>query len=146
MRVQRSIEIERAPDEVWPFLIEPEKLLEWYLPLQVFEYTSDQKSGVGASFRFKEETALGTMELECVVTEWMENEVFAFRMTSGNIMKDWAERWNVEATPSGSRFTFAEEGQLPFGILGKLIRPMAERGSGATVEKMLARLKLLAEA
>ena len=69
MRVQRSIEIEGSPEEVWAFLIEPERILEWYLPLQKFEYTSDQKSGVGAPFRFEEEVALGTMELDCVVTE-----------------------------------------------------------------------------
>jgi hypothetical protein len=67
-------------------------------------------------------------------------------MTSGNFLKDYAERWTVEATPSGCRFTFTEEGELPFGIIGALIRPLAERNSRATVEKMLARLKSLAEA
>jgi uncharacterized protein YndB with AHSA1/START domain len=146
MRVQRTIEIEGSPEEVWAFLSEPEKILEWYLPLQRFEYTSDQNSGVGAPFRFEEQVALGTMKLDCVVTEWVENEVFAFRMTSGNMMKDLSERWTVEATPSGSRFTFTLKGELSFGILSRLIRPMAERGSGATVEKMLSRLKSLAEA
>ena len=146
MRVQKSIEIEASPEEVWAFLTEPEKILEWYVPLRKFEYTSEQKSGVGAPFRFEQKAAAGTLELNCAVTEWVENEVFAFRMTSGNIMKDYAERWTVEATPSGSRFTFTEEGELPFGVIGRLIRPLAERSSGATVEKMLAKLKSLAEA
>jgi uncharacterized protein YndB with AHSA1/START domain len=146
MRVQRSIEIEASPEEVWALLIEPERILEWYLPLEKFEYKSEQTSGVGARFRFEQASPLGTMELDCAVTEWVENEAFAFRMTSGNFAKEYAERWTVEATPSGSRFTFLEEGELSLGIIGRLIGPLAERGSRATVEKMLAKLKSLAEA
>ena len=146
MSVQKRIEIEASPGELWPFLTEPEKILEWYAPLQRFEYTSEQKGGVGAPFRFEHKTPVGTLELDCVVTEWVENEVFAFRMTSGKVMKGYAERWTVETTPLGSRFTFREEVELPFGSIGRWIQPLAERSSGATVEEILARLKRQAEA
>jgi uncharacterized protein YndB with AHSA1/START domain len=146
MRVQQSVEIGAPPEEVWPFLAEPQKILQWYLPLQEFEYTGEQKGGLGAPFRFKEETPAGTLNLTCAVTEWVENEVFAFRMTSGNLMKDYSERWTLEAIPSGSRFTFTEQGELAFGIVGRLIGPLAAAGSAATVKKILARLKSLAEA
>jgi uncharacterized protein YndB with AHSA1/START domain len=146
MRVQRSIEIEASPEQVWAYLSEPEKVLEWYIPLIRFEFTTEQKSGVGASILFEEKVQLGTVKLNCVVTEWVESEVLAFRMTSGNLMKAYEERWTVAANPSGSRFTFAEQGELPWGPIGRLIQPLAERSSGATVEKMLAKLKSLVEA
>jgi len=146
MSVQKWIEIETPPDELWTFLTEPEKILEWYIPLQRFEYTTEQQGGVGAPFYFEHKTPMGTMKLNCVVTEWVENEVFAFKMTSGNLIKGYAERWTVEATPSGSRFTFTEEVDLPFGAIGRWIQPLAQRSSGATVEKILTRLKSLAQA
>jgi hypothetical protein len=146
MRVQRSIEIEASPEEVWVHLSRSEKVLEWYIPLIRFEFTTEEKSGVGAPILFEQGSPLGTLQLDCVVTEWVENEVLAFKMTSGSIVKAYEERWTVAPTPSGSRFTFAEQGELPWGIVGKLIQPLAERSSGATVEKMLAKLKSLVEA
>ena len=145
MKVQRSIEIGAPPERIWPFLAEPQKILEWYIPLQKFEYTGKQSREAGAQFYFEEKVPTGTMKLNCEVTEWVENASFAFKMNSGNMMKSYGERWSVEATPSGSRFTFAEHGELP-GIFGRLMGPIAERGSGGTVEKMLTKLKSLAEA
>ena len=145
MRVQKSIEIRALPENIWSFLFEPDKILEWYIPLQEFEYTSEQRSGVGAPFYFEEKVAGGSMQLDCVVTEWVENETLAFRMISGNMMKSYEERWTVEVTPSGSRFTFAEQGEFTSSIFDKLIGPLAQRMSGSTVEKMLAKLKSLVE-
>ena len=66
-------------------------------------------------------------------------------MVSGNMMKSYQERWTLEATASGSRFTFMEQGELGLGIIGKIIGPLAERGSAATIDKMLAKLKSLVE-
>jgi uncharacterized protein YndB with AHSA1/START domain len=145
MEVQRSIEIDASPAEVWAFVADPAKILEWYTILRAFEYTTEQRCCVGAPFRFEEKVPIGTITLDCVVTQWQEPEVFAFSMTSGS-MKSYAERWTLEPTPTGSRFTFREQGELPFGILSRLIQPLAERTSGATVEGMLATLKGLAEA
>jgi hypothetical protein len=53
------------------------------------------------------------MKLNCGVTGWIENERLAFRMTSGNMLKSYEERWILEATLSVSRFTFMEQGELP---------------------------------
>lgn len=146
MRVQKSIEIAAPPEKIWPFLVEPENILKWYIPLQKFEYTSEQRSGVGAPFNYEEKVAVGVIKLNCVVTEWVENERLAFSMTSGNMLKSYGERWTVEATPSGSRFTFMEQGEFSYGIIGRVMGPLAQRSSGATVVKMLAKLKSLAEA
>ena len=66
-------------------------------------------------------------------------------MTSGNMMKSYQERWTVEATAIGSRFTFMEKGELGLGIIGKIIGPLAERSSAATIDKMLVKLKSLVE-
>lgn len=145
MKVAKSIEIATPPEKVWPFLAEPEKVLEWYLPLQRFEYSGEQR-GVGAPLRFEEKTTGQLMKLDCVVTESVENERFAFRMVSGNMMKSYEERWALEAAPSGTRFNYLFQGEMPFGILGKIISPLAQRSSAATAGKMLAKLKSLAEA
>ena len=146
MRVQRSIEIAALPERIWPFLVEPEKILKWCITLQKFEYTSEQRRGVGTTIYFEEKAGGPLMKLNFTVTEWVDNERLAFNMTSGNFAKGYEQRWTLEATPSGSRFTFMEDFKLPYGIIGKILGLFARFGSQANVEKMLAKLKSLAEA
>ena len=147
MRVQKSIEIAAPPEKIWPFLVEPEKILKWCITFKKFEYTSEQRSGTDTTLYIEEKAGpMPLMKLNFSVTEWLENERLAFRMTSGTGVKGYEQSWTVEATPSGSRFTFMEEVELPFGIIGKLIGLVGQNMSKATVGKMLVILKSLAEA
>jgi len=146
MKVQKSIEIAAPPEKIWPFLVEPEKILNWCITLEKFEYTGEQRGGVGTPIYFEEKAAGRLMKLNFVVTEWVENERLAFSMTSGNFVKNYKQRWTVDATPSGSRFTFMEEIELPYGIIGKILGLFARRRSEAVIGEMLAKLKSLAEA
>ena len=147
MKVQRSIEIAAPPAKIWPFLVEPEKILKWCITFKKFEYAGEQRSGVGTPMYIEEKVSpMPLMKLHFKVTEWVENEKLAFNLTSGTGTKGYEQRWAVEALPSGSRFTFMENFEMPFGIIGKMIGPLAERGSLATVKKMLVILKSLAEA
>jgi len=41
MRVERSVEIAAPPEKIWPFLVEPEKILEWCITFEKFEYTGE---------------------------------------------------------------------------------------------------------
>ena len=145
MRVQRSIEIAAPPEKIWPFLVEPENILKWCITLKKFEYTSEQHSGVGTPIYFEEKTPVGLMKVNFAVTEWVEKERLAFSMTSGKGVKAYKQLWTIEAIPSGSRFTFMEGVELPFGVIGKIMGLVGKRGSQATVGQMLAKLKSLAE-
>ena len=145
MEVKKSIDIDVSPETVWPFMSQPTKILEWYIPLKKFDYTSKKRNRVGAPFYYEEKTGAGLIKLNCVVTEWEEKKKIAFKMISGNMMKSYQERWTIETTATGSRFTFRERGELGLGIIGKIIGPLATRSSAVTVDKMLAELKRLAE-
>jgi len=147
MRVQRSVEIAAPPEKVWPFMVEPDKILKWCITFRKFEYTGDRRSGVGTRFYVEEKAGLmPLMKLNFTVTEWVENGKLAFRMTSGSGVKSYEQSWTVEATPSGSRFIFMEDFKLPFGVFGKFVELLGQNMSKATVGKMLAELKSLAEA
>jgi uncharacterized protein YndB with AHSA1/START domain len=102
MKAERSIEIETLPERVWPFLVEPEKILKWCITFKKFEYTGEQRSGVGTPFYVEEKAGGPLMKLNFTVTEWVENERLAFKMTSGSFVKHYEQRWMVGAAPSGS--------------------------------------------
>ena len=145
MKVHKSIEIKAPTEKIWPFLVEPDKILKWCITFIKFEYTSEQGSGVGGTFYLEEKAGGPLMKLNFRITEWVKNKRIAFSMTSGNFVKDYNQSWTVETAPSGSKFTFMEEVTLPFGIIGKMLGPIAQHGSEATVVKMLPKLKSLAE-
>jgi uncharacterized protein YndB with AHSA1/START domain len=146
MKVQRSIEIAAPPQKIWPFLVEPEKILKWFNLLRKFEYTGDKRSGVGTTFYYEEKSGGQLMKLNYAVTEWIENKKLAFSVTSGSLKKD-NQVWSIEATPSGSRFTMFEDLEMPMGIIGKIIGALfGGMMIGKNMEKILANLKSLAEA
>jgi uncharacterized protein YndB with AHSA1/START domain len=146
MKVHKSIEIKAPPEKIWPFLVEPDKILQWCITFNKFEYTGEKHSGVGTTFYLEEKAGGPLMKLNFRIIEWIKNERVAFSMTSGNFVKGYEQSWTVESIPTGSRFTFWEQIKLPYGIIGKFMGLFAQRGSVNTVEKMLPKLKSLVEA
>jgi len=146
MRIQKAIEISAPPERIWPFFVEPERVLKWYSTLRKFEYSGDLRSGVGTPLYIEEQAVGPVMKLHFEVTQWEENEKLALRLVSGSGVKAYEQQWSLEPTASGSRFTFMEEIELPYGVLGKLLGLVGQRMSAATVDKMLATLKALVEA
>lgn len=61
-------------------------------------------------------------------------------------MVGYEQRWALEPTAEGTRFTFSEDVELPYGVLGRVIGRFVQRISDGHVEAMLAKLMALAEA
>jgi uncharacterized protein YndB with AHSA1/START domain len=146
MEVQKSIEIAATPQKIWPFLVEPDKILKWCITFKKFQYTTGQRSGVGTPFYVEEKAGGPLMKLNFTVMEWVENKKLAIRMTSGNFVKGYEQWWTIEPITSGSRFNFAEDVKMPMGILGCLIGFLGRSSSENHVKEMLTKLKTLAEA
>ncbi len=146
MKIHRSIEIAAKAEKIWPFLVEPERILEWCIPIKTIRHTSEQRDGIGTLFYFEERAIGRLMKLNFIVTEWIVNERVAFKMTSGNVVKGYEQRYTIVASSSGSRLTCAEDIKLPYGILGKIAGLFRRSISEAHLEHMLAKLKNVVEA
>ena len=146
MQVRESIEITAPPEPIWPLLVEPDNVLEWYPTLRRFQYEDAGRRGPGARVYAEEKASGMLMKLHFVISEWVENRVLALHMTAGTGVKGYDQRWAVEPLPAGSRFTFEEQVELPYGALGRLIGKVGRRSSEGHVREMLAKLKALAEA
>ena len=146
MRVQKAIEVDVPANRVWPYFVEPERILQWCITFKRFEYTSDQRSGVGAPIYIEEQAGGPLMKMRFEITEWKENEMVTLRMISGPMMKSYEQSWKLETTPTGSRINIRENVVFSFGIVGKLLDSIEARASVGTVDKMLVKLKSLVEA
>jgi len=146
MQVHRSVDIAAPPQRIWPLLVEPDDILKWYPTLSRFEYEDAGQRGPGARVYAEEKASGMLMKLHFVITDWVENRAISLRMVSGTGVKGYDQTWMLEPLPAGSRFTFDEHVELPYGALGKVIGRLGQRSSEAHVGEMLARLKSLAEA
>ena len=146
MKVYKSIEANVPANKVWPFFVEPEKVMQWCITFKRFEYTSDQHSGVGTPLYIEEQAGGPLMKMRFEITEWKENEMVTLRMVSGPMMKSYEQFWSLETTPSGSRISFREDIEFSLGVIGKLLDSIEARASVGTIDKMLVKLKSLVEA
>lgn len=145
MRVHMGVDIEAPPETVWTFLIEPEKTMQWFDSLEVFEYTGDGP-GPGATFYWEEVVRGKTYTNHFRTTEWVPNRVFAYEMTESNFFKAYTERWEIRPTPTGCHFSFDDNLVFPYGIWGKVMGWFGERLAKKSGAQLLQNLKRLAEA
>lgn len=146
MKIQKSIEIAAVAEKIWPFLVEPANIMKWCSTVKRIIHTSEQHSGLRTPFYFEERSVGRLMKLHFVVTEWIVNQSVAFKMTSGNLVRGYEQRYTLKPTPTGIRLTCFENVTLPFGILGKFVELFRKPISEAHVERMMVKLKSLGEA
>ena len=139
--IHKEIIINAGPAKIWPFLSEPEKILKWCFTLKSFEYTSSQKGGKNSTFRYIDKGSVHTFEVNCVITEWIENKVISFKMISGTHFKSYEGTWFIKYGQGRSTFCFEEKTKPPYGIIGKLVGILSEKRASTVVEDMLERLK-----
>ncbi len=146
MKVSQSIDIAAAPAKVWPFLVDPDKVLKWCITFRRFEYCGEPRGGPGTPLYNEEDAGNGLAKMNFMAQDWKENEKLDLRMVSGASYKSYEQHLLLEPTAGGSRFTYSEELVLPYGIFGRLIGWIAEKMSARTLRTMLSKLKALAEA
>lgn len=146
MKIEKSIEIAAPPERIWPFFIDPEKVLQWSITFREFQFTGEQRGGVGTPLYIEEKASGPLMKMNFEITEWAENERLRIKMLSGAPLKSYEQLWTLAPTDSGTEFSFFEEIIFPLGVIGKLIGLVGQGASYKFVTEMLAKLKSLVEA
>ncbi len=145
MLVSLSVDIKAPPEVVWPYLVEPEKAKQWFTALKKYKWQG-KVGGVGSGFYWYEEAAGKTYNIWFETTEWEPNAVFGYRMTKGDFFKSYDERWEIDKTDIGCKFTFNDHIEFPYGPVGKFIGIFAAKNARKEGPKFLNNLKKLAEA
>lgn len=143
MIIEDSIMINGPKEKIWPYMTDPQKILQWCITFKKFEYTGEQRQGVGTTFHVEEKAAgpLPVSRLDFESTGWKENALVSFTKISQGGPTKYTQEWKITPENSGSRFTFKEEIDMPFGFVGKIIESFAKGVSESSVEKMLLLLK-----
>ncbi|MCK5311984.1 MAG: SRPBCC family protein [Desulfobacteraceae bacterium] len=145
MKVEKSIEISAAPEKIWPFLVDPTKIVMWFDTYKKCECTSEKHSGVGTTYYIEEKVPGPLRKINLEVKIYDENEKLMLKMISGKNVNTYEIRWNLELAQPGTKFHFVEDIGMPFGIIGKVLGVMGQRTADKMVESMLIKLKNLSE-
>jgi uncharacterized protein YndB with AHSA1/START domain len=146
MKIEKSIEIAAPPKQIWPFFTDPEQVLQWSITFRKFQYTGEQRRGVGTPLYIEEKAGGPQMKMNFEITEWAENEKLRLKMISGAPAKSYEQLWTLAPTDSGTEFTFFEEIIYPLGVIGKLIGLAGQGSLHKVVTEMQSKLKSLVEA
>jgi len=145
-RIETSIEIRAPPEKVWEMLA-LDRWPEWMDGWKNAEYTSEvrkpkDKYNVGASAHITERNTKYDFE----VTESLENEKIAFRSKgTGGGRVAMTVTYILGSVEDGTKFTYAMDYEMPWGILGKGLDKLGRRWGEKTVEKESKKLKSILE-
>jgi uncharacterized protein YndB with AHSA1/START domain len=146
-RIERSIVIKASPEKVWEMLA-LDRWSEWnlgsFIDTKNMKFTSEvstpkDKYRVDASAY-----PSAHPEADFKVTESVENEKITYlhgtQSAHGGPMT-----YILKPTNEGTRLTYVVEYEMPWGIVGKLIQPLAKRIGERDLDKSLENLKSLLE-
>ncbi len=145
MKVEKSIEISVAPDIIWPFLVDPDKMVMWFDSFKICKYVGEKRAGLGTAYYVEEKVPGPLRKINFEAINWNEDESLTLKMTSGKNVNSYEIRWNLKSTLSGTIFHFIEEIGMPFGVIGKILGILGQGIADKMVESMLIKLKTLSE-
>jgi uncharacterized protein YndB with AHSA1/START domain len=142
--ITHSVEINRVPEDVFAYLDQLDRYVEWQENLISTRMETEGPTRVGSRGIDRRSVPGGPRDIPFEVTEHDPPRRISFRGTAGPVRP--VAQLTVEPVGDGSRSRMSLELDLRGHRLGKLVAPFARRGAAKEVEQDHARLKERLEA
>ena len=136
-RNEASIEIAAAPEDVFPWIAEPARRLEWVHGLEVSEQTEEG--------RFREVVADHGIRTEVDVATTVSEPPGRLEARMRGRGLEASIRNRLEPTEGGTRLTVTVESEYR-GLMARIAGPVVTRHAQGALERSLERLRQLVEA
>ena len=142
MRCESTVTIGKAPGDVFPWLIEPDKVPQWMSGLEVYEPLEPGALLPGSRIRQELSVSGQHLRFELEVTELDAPRRAVLRFEGSGFKA--ANEYAVEESAGGARVTWVISGDTT-SFKAKLIAPMVQAKLQEKLEGDLARLRALLE-
>src|SRR5512135_83644 len=145
MRISCAVEIAGAPDEVFPWIDDPEKAMKWQAGVKQAEIITDTPERIGTTFREEMEEGGNRLEMRGVISGYVKNKMIAFQLDSR------IHRLEVEYSITGAagRSVVTVESDIhwkfPMNIMSLVMGRKIKAGILKQTEAEFAELKRLCE-
>ena len=131
------------PEEVWPYIVEPDKKLQWLTEIHEQEWLDEGPVSAGTRFYVQKEIRGQVRRYDCVIERLEENRLFAFTSEAPGFSRIQGV-WELVPEGEGCRFTMRE------AINVQNVNPpvdwlFVQQGAARAVRGFLAQLKSLVE-
>lgn len=142
-RNEHSVEIAAAPEEVFPYLVEGERRLEWMGVLRESEKLTEGPAAVGSRWRDVFEDHGQRIELEAELAEYEPGRRLVVRLCN-RAFESTSTQALAEAAGGGTRLTTVIETEYK-ALAARLMGGVVTRHAQKQLEADLARLKEIVE-
>jgi hypothetical protein len=145
MRISFSIDISQKPEEVFPWIAEPEKALLWQKGVKKGEIIQERPEKIGTTFREVMEEDGNHLEMSGVITGYIHNQLIAFHLKSKIHKVD--VRYSIVGNPEKSTITMESRiyWKFPMNVLSIIIGRKIQEKILRQVEAEFLELKRLCE-
>ncbi|HEX2045438.1 MAG TPA: SRPBCC family protein [Gaiellaceae bacterium] len=141
-RNEHTVEIAAAPEEVFPYLVDGERRLEWMGVLQESEKLTDGPPGVGSRWRDVFEDHGHRIELDAELEEYEPGRRLVVRLR--NRAFESTSTQVLEEAAGGTRLTAVIETEYK-ALAARLMAGVVTRHAQKQLEADLTRLKAIVE-
>jgi hypothetical protein len=141
--IDGSIHLQANPEKVWPFLVEPEKLLQWLTEMHRFEWLDQGPIGVGSHYYVDKEIRGQVRRCGSVVTRWEENHCFGYVSEAPGFSR-LEGTWTIVPEQEGCCFRLEEQIQVQ-DVSPIIDRLFIHRISSRAARAFLAQLRQVVE-
>ncbi|HEX2111162.1 MAG TPA: SRPBCC family protein [Gaiellaceae bacterium] len=141
-RNEHSVEIDRPPEAVFPYLVEADKRLRWMGALKEAEQLTDGSPGLGTRFRDVFEDRGQRFEIDTEIVEWEPGERLGTRLRANAF--ESSGRQELERLDGRTRLTTTIETEYR-SRMARLMAGVITRHAQTQLEQDHARLKTVLE-
>ena len=145
MEIALAVDIFRKPEEVFPWVAEPEKAMRWQKGVKGGEILIETPAKVGTTFREEVEENGNSLVMYGEITDYIQDQLISFHLESKihKVDVSYSIVWN------NNRSTFALKTAIhwkfPMNVVSLIIGRKIREGIVQQTESELAELKRLCE-
>ena len=146
MRITCASEILKPPEFVFPWLAEPEKAMQWQKNVKEGEIIINRSEVVGTTFKEVIEEDGNRLEMQGVITKFIENQAIEFHLESKIHQLDVG--YSVEEFNKATKLTVDARinWKFPMNLLSLFIGKKMKKGIAEQMEAEILELKRICEA
>ncbi len=141
MNIEHEIRIDRAPEALWPWLIETERVQRWNPSIVSDEATTPGPTGVGTRTKMKLREGSKIVDYETELTAYEPDSLVALEMRGGNLgASPMLVRYALSPAGRGTELRYQATWR-PRGLMLRLMSPVISIVARRECRRSLARLK-----
>jgi uncharacterized protein YndB with AHSA1/START domain len=140
--VRESVWIEARVEEVWPYLVEPDKLVQWLTEMQHVEWLAEGPVGVGSRGYVNKEIRGQVGRYDTEIIQFEKNRVYGFVSEAPGFSRVDGV-WELVPEDRGCRFEMRET--ITLAKPNRVVDWFVKRRGGKAIREFQVQLKRLVE-